>query len=67
MFIILSVCLLASPNACKQEELHTIAAGGPPMACLVEGQGDVARWADTHPQWRVVSWKCVPARPGAPN
>lgn len=66
MFIILSVCLLASPNSCKKEELHTI-ADGPPMACLVEGQGHVARWADTHPQWRVVSWKCVPAARGAGN
>ena len=60
MFVILSVCLIASPNTCKTERVQQSVEERPPVACIVEGQNTVAVWQTSHPAWHVDRWKCVP-------
>jgi hypothetical protein len=60
MFVVLTVCLIASPHTCKVERIAQSVEDGPPMACIVEGQSTVAQWQTEHPAWRVDNWKCVP-------
>lgn len=59
MELILSVCLLASPATCKEEALP-LAGEQPRLAsqCLVSAPAVIAEWADTHPRWRVMKWRC---------
>jgi hypothetical protein len=60
MFVILSVCLLASPTTCKEERVRQSMEERPPLSCVVEGQSTVAIWQQQHPAWHVSKWKCVP-------
>ncbi len=60
MFVILSVCLLASPATCREERIEQTVEERPPIACIVEGQSTVAVWQTQHPKWVIHKWKCVP-------
>ena len=60
MFVILTVCMLSNPSACKEERVQQSVEERPPVSCIVEGQSTVATWASQHPAWRVDKWKCVP-------
>lgn len=59
MELILSVCLLASPGVCKEEAL-SLAGEQTRLAsqCLVSAPVVIAEWADGHPKWKVVKWRC---------
>lgn len=58
--LVLTVCLLAAPESCRQERplLEPLS----PMACVMEGQIHASRWVVEHPAWRLARWRCV--RPG---
>lgn len=28
------------------------------MTCMVAGQPEVARWNESHPDWRITRWSC---------
>ncbi len=60
MFVILTVCMIASPKMCKEERVEQTVEERPPIACVVEGQNTVAVWQQHHPQWQIAKWKCVP-------
>lgn len=60
MFVIMSVCLVASPTMCKEERVRQSVEERPPIACIVEGQNTVAVWVSEHPAYVVKRWKCVP-------
>ncbi|WP_410219206.1 hypothetical protein [Paracoccus sp. (in: a-proteobacteria)] len=30
------------------------------MTCMVHGQPQVAKWKETHPDWRIERWQCRP-------
>ncbi len=36
----------------------------PLSLCLSRGQEQLARWQAHNPEWRIQSWKCVPAGKG---
>jgi hypothetical protein len=59
MFILLSVCLLASPGTCREERLSWSVEDIGGMACLVGAQQLIAQWHETHPDWRVDRWRCT--------
>ncbi|ADH89610.1 conserved hypothetical protein [Ancylobacter novellus DSM 506] len=52
--LILTICLLASPDACREERIATEARMGLPMECTAA----MNEWATQHPAWRVVRWRC---------
>ena len=60
MFVIMFVCLIASPGICKEARVEQSMEERPPIACIVEGQSTVAVWQTEHPAYVVKRWKCVP-------
>jgi len=59
MLILLSICLLADPGACREERLSFSFEGGSPFACMVHSQETIAAWQRSHPEYRVSRWKCL--------
>ncbi|MEL6475683.1 MAG: hypothetical protein AAFR17_00025 [Pseudomonadota bacterium] len=55
--LVFVTCLIASPIDCKKRELP-IYEEMSPMACLIGAQGELARWREGHPGWRIVEWRC---------
>lgn len=58
--LLVSVCLIAHPARCKDVTLSFDDAVTP-MQCLIGAQPQIAKWANTHPQWTVRRWRCQPA------
>ena len=48
MFVIMSVCLIATPATCKEARVEQSVEERPPIACIVEGQNTVAVWQTEH-------------------
>ncbi len=59
--ILLSVCLIAGPERCKDERLSFIAENITPRQCMSTGQIEIAKWTEAHPNWWVKRWSCGPA------
>jgi hypothetical protein len=59
--IILSVCLAAEPQRCKEEHLTLLEEAAQPYQCMLQGQIEIVRWSETHPKWNVRRWTCAPA------
>ena len=52
----LIVCLIAAPDRCETRALD--APFPTPVACLIAGQTEAARWLADHPAYRLDSWRC---------
>ncbi len=50
------VCLVRQPAACETRALD--APFATPVACLMAGQTEAARWLADHPAYRLDSWRC---------
>lgn len=57
----LLVCLTADPSSCKDVGLTYSSESMTPQQCLMRALPEVAKWADTHPNWYVKRWSCRPA------
>ena len=55
--LVFIACLSASPVDCEERSL--LYTDITPMACLMGAQPELARWAETHPRWRIASWRCA--------
>lgn len=66
MLILLSVCLLASPEVCREERVNWSFETTSYMGCFTHSQQAIAQWSTEHPQWRVAKWRCL-ARDLVPN
>lgn len=54
--LIFVACLTTAPDNCENRSfLYT---GISPMVCMMGAQPELARWAATHPNFRIASWKC---------
>jgi hypothetical protein len=60
--LIVSVCLVQDPGRCKDVHLSFIADTVTPHQCMMNGQIEIAKWTEGHPNWRVMRWTC--GRPG---
>ncbi len=58
MEIILSVCLIANPSQCKDQPLDQRVNTADPFHCTVVSTPYVAQWADQHPAWKIIKWRC---------
>ncbi len=56
-----AVCLIASPGRCKEVSLVFEAEAITTFSCMMYGQGELAKWAEDHPNWRINRWSCRPA------
>lgn len=61
--IALTVCSINLAAACKDVSLPYIDEGQltTPFACMMQAQGEIAKWAEYHPNYQIKSWTCVPA------
>ena len=49
-------CLASAPTECRERSL--VFSDVAPMQCLMGAQPELAKWASTHPKFRVQSWRC---------
>jgi hypothetical protein len=57
MELILVVCLQVAPDQCEERSIGLY----PDMTaftCVMQGQPQIAAWAETHPELRVARWTC---------
>lgn len=57
--IVLSACMASDPNVCKDFRVP-IDGGWDAMACAANAPPYFAKWAEEHPGWNIVRWKCQP-------
>ncbi len=57
--LVLTVCLLASPDSCREERAES--ATPSLVSCMMQGQFYAVRWIEEHPAYRVSRWRCEPA------
>ncbi|TRW97554.1 hypothetical protein FNJ84_08600 [Paracoccus sp. M683] len=50
-------CLATAPDVCQPHSLLFEERNGL-FTCLLEGQNELARWVNAHPNDRVKEWKC---------
>ncbi len=55
--LVFTVCLAAQPRECEERSIAYLEPLSP-MACLMQAQPELARWAEAHPVWRVRRWSC---------
>ena len=55
------VCLAGSPDKCRDVVLTFEAANITPFSCMMFGQAELAKWTETHVNWRVSRFTCRPA------
>ena len=58
MELILIACLLASPNACREERVRVSMEPITGQACMMNAPPLIAQWAEMRPAWRVARWRC---------
>ena len=56
--LIVFVCALANPAACKEQHL-VFDLQGSLNACMMQAQPYLAQWADDHPDVRIMRWRCA--------
>lgn len=59
--LVLSVCLVADPARCKDVRLSFAEQSVSPIGCMMNGQVEIAKWTETHPDWQVAKWQCARA------
>lgn len=58
MDLVLMVCLLASPETCREEHVAIGYEQADPRMCMAGAVPVIAEWSETNPDWRVARWKC---------
>jgi len=56
--LIMVVCFASSPHHCRDEKLVFAEPGLSGYACAMRGQIEIAKWANSHPNWRVQRYRC---------
>lgn len=55
--IILTVCLVASPDVCEERTIP-IYARLSPVACMMGAQAEIASWKEGRAELDVTRWRC---------
>ena len=56
--LVLTVCLIANPDACREERLM-LESNGVLASCMYTAPARIARWTQEHPKLVVKRWKCM--------
>ncbi|MGB3900472.1 MAG: hypothetical protein WA973_18195 [Mesorhizobium sp.] len=56
--LILTVCLVANPGACRDEHLY-FESNGQLMNCMFLAPSEIAKWSQQHPKLKVKRWRCA--------
>ncbi len=55
--IIISACLISDPDVCKDYKIPLL-SGIDPNMCALHAPPHFGKWAEEHPGWRIVKWRC---------
>jgi hypothetical protein len=55
--LVLTICAVASPTTCEETNLM-FAANFSLQQCTMAAQPYIAQWANEHPKWVAVKWRC---------
>ena len=62
--IIVSLCLIADPKACRTDHLTFVdeaaTALSTPYGCILNGQAEVVKYLESRPKYRLGRWTCKP-------
>lgn len=56
--IVISACLTADLNRCKDVSLTYSADSVTPGQCMMMSVAEIAKWAEAHPKWVAKRWTC---------
>jgi hypothetical protein len=56
--IVISACLMADLNRCKEVSLTYTAENLTPMQCMSMSMTEIAKWTEEHPNWVAKRWTC---------
>lgn len=56
--IVVSVCSIVQGATCKDVRLTYMAESVSPMECMMKGQVEMAKWAESNPNWKIQRWSC---------
>ena len=59
MLLLLSICLIAQPDQCREDRISMSFEARSPFVCLRHAQSTLATWQAEHPDWHVASWRCA--------
>lgn len=57
--IVISACLISDPASCKDYKLP-VDGDMDTVQCSLLAPPFLANWQESHPDWAVKRWKCVP-------
>lgn len=55
--LVFVACLQSSPTVCQEQNV-LFTDQMTPMGCLMNAQPEMAKWKNTHPKWRISSFRC---------
>ena len=58
--LVLSACLTNEPTVCRDYKIP-IQADVDAMTCMAQAPPHFAKWAEEHPGWQVMRWRCASA------
>jgi hypothetical protein len=58
MALILTVCAVAQPNSCEEQNLTFVDQGQSLMECAMSAPPTIADWVTHHPSHFVAKWRC---------
>ena len=58
MTLVFLVCLISSPETCREERLNFSFEQTSGFGCMMGAPPRLAEWSNTHPRWRIARWKC---------
>jgi hypothetical protein len=56
--LLLAVCLIDEPSACKDVSLTFDPESVSLLQCVMGAQPQLAEWSEAHPKWRIAHWSC---------
>ena len=59
MFLVMSVCLLATPATCHEERIDMTRGAPNPFICMRNSQSTLAEWQGSHPELTIKAWRCA--------
>ncbi|WP_020178586.1 hypothetical protein [Methylopila sp. M107] len=58
MDLVLLVCLISSPQDCREERVAVSYQTTDSRACMMAAVPIIAEWSGGHPEYQVNRWKC---------
>ena len=59
--LVVSVCLVNDPSRCKDVRLNFAEENVTPHQCMMNGQIEIAKWIEFHPNWQIIKFSCARA------